>query len=76
MHVKIEVRLFATLRENRGKVLHISLNDGETVREVLNQLNISPEEVAILLVNGRDGLIDTALEDNDVLSIFPPVGGG
>ncbi|KAB3540989.1 MoaD/ThiS family protein [Alkaliphilus pronyensis] len=74
--MKIEVRLFATLRENRGKVLHISLNDGETVREVLNQLNISPEEVAILLVNGRDGLIDTALEDNDVLSIFPPVGGG
>lgn len=72
----IEVRLFATLRENRQKVLHMDLIEGSTTEEVLSKLNIAPAEVAILLINGRDGLIDTPLKDNDVLSIFPPVGGG
>ncbi|SCY39797.1 MoaD/ThiS family protein [Alkaliphilus peptidifermentans] len=72
----IEVRLFATLRENRQKVLQMDLIEGSTTEEVLSKLNIAPAEVAILLINGRDGLIDTPLKDNDVLSIFPPVGGG
>ena len=34
------------------------------------------EEVAILLLNGIDGDCNRKLKDNDVLSIFPPVGGG
>lgn len=45
-------------------------------RDILQKLQIPVEEVAILLINGRDGTADTLLKDGDVLSLFPPVGGG
>ena len=72
----IKVRLFATLRENRGKELSLQHKQGATTKDIIEELNILEAEVAILLINGRDGLLDTVLKDEDVVSIFPPVGGG
>lgn len=74
--MQIKVRLFATLRENRGKELFLELSEAATVTDIIGQLSIEKEEVAILLINGRDGLLDTQLKEGDVVSIFPPVGGG
>ncbi|WP_026476911.1 MoaD/ThiS family protein [Alkaliphilus transvaalensis] len=74
--MEIKVRLFATLREGRGKELMLDLGDVVTPREIIKALNIEEEEVAILLINGRDGELDTLLKRDDVVSIFPPVGGG
>ncbi len=55
----------------------MEINEGNiTPRYILEKLNIKVEEVAILLINGRDGKVDTLLKDGDVLSLFPPVGGG
>jgi len=72
----VRVRLFATLREGRQKELKAEINEKTTVKDIINMLKIRSEEVAILLVNGRDGRLDGALADGDVISIFPPVGGG
>ena len=44
--------------------------------DILKILNIDKEEVSILLLNGMDGGFDRKLKDGDILSIFPPVGGG
>ncbi|EPY2273305.1 MoaD/ThiS family protein [Clostridium sporogenes] len=75
--MKIEVRLFAYFREGRGKKYFMEINEENiTPRYILEKLNIKVEEVAILLINGRDGKVDTLLRDGDVLSLFPPVGGG
>lgn len=74
--MKIEVRLFATFRQGREKKQMLELEEGTTIIQILQILNIPQEEVAILLLNGFDGSIDRALKDNDVLSLFPPVGGG
>jgi len=74
--MQIKVRLFATLRENRGKELFLEPSEAATVTDIIGQLDIVKEEVAILLINGRDGLLDTPLKEGDVVSIFPPVGGG
>jgi len=74
--MEIKVRLFATLRENWGKELILSQNNGITPKEIIKQLNIPEADVAILLVNGRDGSLGQELTDKDVVSIFPPVGGG
>ncbi|QRN86667.1 MoaD/ThiS family protein [Clostridia bacterium] len=74
--MKIKVRLFATLRENRGKELELELIEGLSVLKVLSMLDIRKKDVAILLVNGRDGSADHIVVDGDVLSLFPPVGGG
>ncbi|ENJ9654052.1 MoaD/ThiS family protein [Clostridium botulinum] len=75
--MKIEVRLFAYFREGRDKKYLMEINEENiTPRYILEKLNIQVEEVAILLINGRDGKVDTLLKDGDVLSLFPPVGGG
>jgi sulfur-carrier protein len=73
MNKKIEVRLFATLREGRNRRSYVHAKD---IREILDILNIKEEEIAILLLNGRDATLDTQLVEGDILSIFPPVGGG
>ncbi|MGL4912392.1 MAG: MoaD/ThiS family protein [Romboutsia sp.] len=74
--MKIEVRLFATFRQGREKKQLLYLEDKATILDILNTLKINKEEVAILLLNGMDGSFDRKLNDDDVLSIFPPVGGG
>lgn len=74
--MQIKVRLFATLRANRGKELVLDLAEGASVMDIIEELKIDKEEVAILLINGRDGQLDTPLKNEDVVSIFPPVGGG
>lgn len=72
----ITVRLFATLREGRGKELRLEVEPGVTPRAVAESLGIPEGEVAILLVNGRDGKPDGILAEGDRVSLFPPVGGG
>lgn len=74
--MKIEIRLFATFRVGRKKKQFLEFEDNSTVGDVIKELNIKEDELAILLINGRDGSIDTILMDGDVISIFPPVGGG
>ncbi len=72
----VTVRLFATLREGRDKVIQLELDSGSTPGDVIDQLGISQKDVAILLVNGRDGQMDQVLSSQDTVSLFPPVGGG
>lgn len=74
--MNIRVKLFATLREGRGKETVIEVDEGATPFEILGILNIDIKDVAILLVNGISGKADQVLYENDLLSIFPPMGGG
>ena len=74
--MELQIKLFATLREGRGKVLTKEFPSPATPKLVLETLNIDEKDVAILLVNGVDGNLDQELQEGDVLSIFPPVGGG
>ena len=72
----IEVRLFATLREGRGKVQHLSASDFAICEDIIRHLEIPAEEVAILLINGFHQKPETPVKDGDIVAIFPPVGGG
>ncbi|OAA82943.1 MoaD/ThiS family protein [Clostridium ljungdahlii] len=74
--MKVEVRLFAYFRKDRDKKLFLEFEEPVTPADIFKKINIKEEEVAILLINGRDGKANTELNDNDVLSLFPPVGGG
>lgn len=74
--MKIKVRLFATFRDGRGKELNMESKESSTVRQILDRLEIKAEEVAILLINGRDGGLETQLSEGDTVSLFPPLGGG
>jgi len=72
----IEVRLFATFREGRDKVLFLDAKEYKKAGEVLDYLDIPHEEVAIYLINGRHSKVTDSISEGDVLAIFPPVGGG
>ena len=74
--MKIKVRLFATLRDGREKELDLEMGQSPTLWEILAVLEIKQEDVALLLINGRDGSFDTLLSEGDTVSMFPPVGGG
>lgn len=74
--MKVTVKLFATFRDGRDKVQVLDLEQGKTPEDIINSLGIKKSEVAILLVNGRDGAFERILIDGDVVSLFPPVGGG
>ncbi len=86
------LKFFANLRDLTGKKeLKVEgKNIREVIENVSETLNIDlmselfedekPKKGVIVLVNGRniehlEGL-DTSLEDKDVVSLFPPVGGG
>ncbi|MDB8791755.1 MoaD/ThiS family protein [Romboutsia sp. 1001216sp1] len=74
--MKIEIRLFATFREGREKKQVLEIAEDMNIIDILKILNIDKEEVSTLLLNGMDGGFDRKLKDGDILSIFPPVGGG
>lgn len=72
----ITVKLFAYFREERGKELHMDEKLFPTPNEVCKELNIEPEQVGILLINGFHAKFDDPLKNGDLVSLFPPVAGG
>ncbi len=72
----IEVRFFATLRQGRGKIAEIGAEEVSTAAELLRRFDIPEEEVSILLINGFHSKPENPVKDGDVVSLFPPVGGG
>ena len=72
----VEVRLFAGLRQGRQKIYQMEPESVKTVQDVMDTLNIQREEVNILLINGFHQKPETEVKDEDVVSLFPAVGGG
>ena len=72
----MEVRLFATLREKHGKSPDVPWHEGMTGQDLLSALEIPPGDVSIFLVGGKHTDLGAALNPDDIIAIFPPVGGG
>jgi len=79
--MKVEVKLFANFREylppGSSSYTHLlDLDEGTTVRQVLENLKVPSSMPMIILVNGIYKQADEVLHLGDVLSVFPPVAGG
>ena len=72
----IEVRLFATLRQGRQKIYQMEASTISIVQDVMDILNIDRKEVNIILINGFHQKPETEVKDEDLVSLFPAVGGG
>lgn len=79
--MKLTVRLFATLR----KFAPQSAKDGEfilevpsglTIKELLRFCRLPEQSVTIVMVNGIVSALNTVLEDEADVSVFPPLAGG
>jgi len=65
---------------SNGKVT-ISLENGSTLKDLLNILGIPINEPKLVVINGvSQGVSDKVntreLKEGDVIAFFPPVGGG
>jgi sulfur carrier protein len=72
----VTVALYETLKKHypeRGKV---QLQSGARVTDLLSRLGIAEDEVGVLIVNRRDARFNQVLEDGDLVTIIPPMGGG
>ncbi|MCA0385788.1 MAG: MoaD/ThiS family protein [Firmicutes bacterium] len=74
--MNITVKLFATLRNGRDKIMTIQMPEGSTVSDIVTHMALPREEVAIIMINSRGAELTTELHDTDILALFPPVGGG
>jgi len=72
----VEIRLFATFRKDRFKKKKLDIPGGCSLADLLERLEIPQEQVGIILVNGRNAAMKSALSEHDVVSIFPLMGGG
>ncbi len=74
--MEITVKLFASLGRNRFHEKEIQMPNGITVLDITKKLNIDPKEVSIIFINNRHAELEHTLKDNDILALFPPIGGG
>jgi sulfur-carrier protein len=74
--MNVEIRLFASFRQDRFSRKQFEFPEETMVVDVLRRLDIAPEEVAILLVNGQEAAAGRLLQNGDFVSLFPLVAGG
>jgi molybdopterin synthase sulfur carrier subunit len=80
--MQITIRLLASYRQylprdhDARTGYQVQALPGTRVSDVLDELPIPPGDVLTFFVNGRHAQRDLVLQEGDVLSIFPAVGGG
>ncbi len=79
--MKVSVGLYATLQKflpknTEGRRCEIELDEGATVGDLIELLNVPPKLAALRLVNGIQSKLDRKLSDGDKVSIFPQIAGG
>jgi molybdopterin converting factor small subunit len=74
--MNVEVRLFATLCEGRFESRRMELPPHCLLRDLLGQLKIGEAEAPLRFVNGQFVPLEQELADQDIVSLFPAVGGG
>jgi molybdopterin converting factor small subunit len=76
--IKVTVKFFATLRQYGPTKEILTIPENSKVKHLFDKYNIPEDERrAIILVNGRPHKdLKTILKDGDLISIFPPIGGG
>ena len=79
--MKVELNLYASLKrylpeETGGKSLPMELQEGTTVKELLDQLKLPSKAVKVVFLNGVHASGRETLKDGDRLGVFPPVAGG
>lgn len=74
----VEVHLYGRLKEHLGPrpaweeaVVHVPVDDGATIADVLAALGIGPEEVSHLFLNAEYSGLRRKVRPGDRLGVFP-----
>ncbi|MFX1364824.1 MAG: MoaD/ThiS family protein [Promethearchaeota archaeon] len=76
--ISVTIKFFATLRQYGPEKELLKIPEDSKVKLLFDMYNIPKNERrAIILINGRPHKdLETILKDGDLVSIFPPIGGG
>ncbi len=80
--MKVYVKVFASLRQKYPDIndlnpLTIDIKKSTKIIEIIALLDFTKDQVHLILLNGHKVSIDTSIEeDESILSLFPPIGGG
>ena len=80
--MRVQVKLYATLREYSPLNTEIGASfevefDGSTIGELIHQLGFNIDRAKIVMINGsRVFDMKINLNEDDLVVIFPPIGGG
>lgn len=80
--MRVVLKLFATYRrylppQCTGSACEVEVPTGTPVIDLLAQFHVPREPGAsVILVNGRTAPPDRALQEDDVVAVFPAMAGG
>lgn len=74
--MKVHLKLYSIIQDEAAKNITVSLSRGATVSDLMQQQSISADDVCVLVVNKQDATFDTILNDNDSITMIPPIAGG
>jgi molybdopterin converting factor small subunit len=74
--VRVTVKLFAGFQKDRFAVRELEVPAGASIQGIVDDLRISAAEIGVVMVNGRHAQLEQLLAPDDVLAIFPVIGGG
>jgi molybdopterin synthase sulfur carrier subunit len=77
----LKIILSSTLRKYQPaydplKGLEVAVDGKKTVADVCTKMNIPPDKIKVVMVNGKSESLDYVLAGDERVALFPPVGGG
>ena len=73
----ITIKLFAYFRDGRFVTKNSNFfNEGATPQDVIASLGIDMDDVGVIMINNRHAAPEACLQQDDVLAVFPKIGGG
>ena len=74
--MQVTVKLFASFRNKWFDEAVRECPHGAEVIDIVKEIGIPANELGIVLVNGRHASLHDKLQDGDVVSVMPLIGGG
>lgn len=76
----ITVKLYSSLRKDRGKEVMFDYIENMTIRDIVTKLKIPIIEISIIILDHFDSTPDIMLDrkpkENSLIHLFPPMAGG
>jgi sulfur carrier protein ThiS len=73
---RVDLRLVGLLKKYGPEKASIHMEPGQTVRDAILSVGVNPDQVAIVMVNGRQRSKAHRLQPGDEVKLLPMVGGG
>ncbi|MGQ9609952.1 MAG: MoaD/ThiS family protein [bacterium] len=79
--MNVRIKLFSYLAKllppgSQNNTAEIIIEEGVTVEDMLNMLNVPNDTTNVVLVNRKYQDRKTMLKEGDTVTVFPPITGG